>query len=106
MLYLVSDICYCHITFLDTWTQGFLVIIIIASELVINSDLNAFFAATWHRGYKKIMLTSAEHENFFLLISVKMPTTVGILTFMSRNKSIIGLFEPGKELNFLIYLYL
>ena len=34
------------------------------------------------------VLNSAEHEimNFFLLINVKMPTIVGILTFMSRKK--------------------
>ena len=30
---------------------------------------------------------------FFLLINVKLPTIVGILTFMSRKKSIPGLFE-------------
>ena len=28
---------------------------------------------------------------FFLLINVKMPTVVGILTFMSRKNSILGL---------------
>ena len=28
--------------------------------------------------------------NFFLLINVKMPTIVGILTFMSRKNSILG----------------
>ena len=33
---------------------------------------------------------------FFLLINVKMPTVVGILTFMSRNNSILGLSEPKK----------
>ena len=32
----------------------------------------------------------------FLLINVKMPTTVGILTFMSRKSSILGLSEPEK----------
>ena len=31
---------------------------------------------------------------FFLLISVKMPTSVGILTFMSGKNSILGLTEP------------
>ena len=32
---------------------------------------------------------------FFLLINVKMPTTVvGILTFLSRRNSVIGLAEP------------
>ena len=31
---------------------------------------------------------------FFLLINVKMPTSVGILTFMNRKNSILGLYEP------------
>ena len=31
---------------------------------------------------------------FFLLINVKMPTTVGILTFKNRKNSILGLSEP------------
>ena len=43
--------------------------------------------------------------NFFLLINVKMPTIVGILTFMSGKNSIIGLSEH-KKLSFLIFLYL
>ena len=43
---------------------------------------------------------------FFRLINVKMPTNVGILTFMSRKNSIIGISEPEKKLNFLIFLYL
>ena len=30
---------------------------------------------------------------FFLLINVKMPTTVGILTFMSKKNSILGLSD-------------
>ena len=33
---------------------------------------------------------------FYLLINVKMPTFVGILTFRSRKNSIIGLSEPQK----------
>ena len=33
---------------------------------------------------------------FFLLINVEMPTIVGILTFMSRKNSILGLCEPEK----------
>ena len=35
--------------------------------------------------------------NFFLLINVKMPTIVGILTFMSRKNSILDLSEPKKS---------
>ena len=34
--------------------------------------------------------------NFFLLINVKIPTIVGILTFMSWKNSILGLPEPNK----------
>ena len=41
---------------------------------------------------------------FFLLINVKMPRIVGILTFMSRKKSIIGLSEPEKKLIFFIII--
>ena len=41
----------------------------------------------------------------FLLINVRMPTIVGILTFMSRKNSIICLFEP-EMLNFLTFSYL
>ena len=54
-------------------------------------------SSTRPRGYKTFfMLNSAEHE-FFLVINVKMPTMVGILTFMSRKNSVIGLFEPEKR---------
>ena len=34
---------------------------------------------------------------FFLLINIKMPIIVGILTFMSRKNSILGLSEPNKS---------
>ena len=33
---------------------------------------------------------------FFLLINVKMPTIVGILTFMRRKNSILGIYDPEK----------
>ena len=43
---------------------------------------------------------------FFLLINVKMPTIVGILTFMNRKNSILGLSEPEKaELSWYFYTY-
>ena len=47
------------------------------------------------RRYKKFMLSSAKHE-IFQLINVKMPTTVGILIFMSKKNNILGLYEPEK----------
>ena len=48
------------------------------------------------------MLNSTEHE-IFLLINVKMPTTVGILTFMSWKNINLGLSEPEKGPIFLIF---
>ena len=33
---------------------------------------------------------------FFSLINIKMPTIVGILTFMSGKDSILGVYEPEK----------
>ena len=39
----------------------------------------------------------------FLLINVKMPTIVGIVSFMSRKNSILGLPEPEEKPNFLIF---
>ena len=41
------------------------------------------------------MLNSTEHE-IFPAHKVKMPTIVGILTFMSGKNSILGLSEPKK----------
>ena len=38
--------------------------------------------------------------NFFVLINVKTPTIVGILTFMSRKNSILG-YSSRKMLDFL-----
>ena len=43
---------------------------------------------------------------FFLLINVKMPTMVGIFTFMSGKNSILGLSQPEKKAEFLDILYL
>ena len=43
---------------------------------------------------------------FFLLINVKMPTIVGILTFMSRKNSILHLSEPDKSwISWYFYTY-
>ena len=54
----------------------------------------------WPLGYKNISCSTQLRRKFFLLINVKMPTIVGILTFLSRkkNNSIQGLSEPEKSL--------
>ena len=44
---------------------------------------------------------------FSLPINVKMPTIVGILTFISRKNSILGLAEPEKKVAFLgIFIFM
>ena len=48
------------------------------------------------RGYKTFFIIHLSMK-FFLLINVKMPTIVGILTFMSGKNSILGLSEPKKD---------
>ena len=45
-------------------------------------------------------------KKFFLLINVKMPTTVGILTFMSGKNSLLHLSEPEKSwISWYFYTY-
>ena len=49
------------------------------------------------QGYKTLfMLNSAENE-IFPAHKCKVQTVVGILTFMNRKSSIIGLSEPEKS---------
>ena len=51
-------------------------------------------------GPKVIKLFSCSTQlnmKFFMLINVKMPTIVGILTFMSGKNSLLGLSEPKKS---------
>ena len=44
-----------------------------------------------------VMHNSAEHD-MLAAHNVKMPTIVGILTFMSRKNSNLGLSEPAKSI--------
>ena len=56
--------------------------------------------ATFRPGPEVIKLFSCSTQlsmKFFLLINVKMPTIVGIVTFMSRKNSIFGLSESEKS---------
>ena len=67
-------------------------------SLRVDSILEGFFCCSETQSglevIKNFILNSAEHE--FLLINVKMPTIFGILTFMSRKISVLGLSEPKK----------
>ena len=48
----------------------------------------------WPLVYNKLACSTQMSMKFFLLINVKMPTIVGISTFLSRKNNIIGLSEP------------
>ena len=60
-------------------------------------------------GPKVIKLFSCSTQRsmkFFLLINVQMPTIVGILTFMSGENSILGLYEPNiSQISWYFYTY-
>ena len=59
-----------------------------------QTEQQAKHKITWPRGYKTFFtLNSTEHE-IFPANNVKMPTIVGILTFMSGENSMLGLSEP------------
>ena len=46
---------------------------------------------------KHFLCSTQLSMHFFLLINVKMPTIVGILTFMSGENSILDLSESKKD---------
>ena len=60
----------------------------------------------FYRGYKTFLCSTQLSMNFLLLINVKMPTIVVILTFMSGKNSILSLSEPKKAkfLDLLIHM--
>ena len=47
-------------------------------------------------GMKEMSCSTQLSMKFFLLINVKMPTIVGILTFISRKNGILGIYELEK----------
>ena len=55
-------------------------------------------------GIKLFSCSTQMRINFFLLINVRMPTNVGISTFMSVKNNILGLSEPKKPEFFDIFI--
>ena len=82
--------------------------LLMLSVCVFTSFPFDFDGGIWNqaRCHKNISCSTQLSMKLFLLINVKMPTTVGILTFKRRKNSIIGLSKPEKRLNFLIFLYI
>ena len=63
-------------------------------QLEISVLISVLFAVQSGPEIIKLVSCSAQLSiNFFLLINVKMPTIVGILTLMSRKNSFLGLSE-------------
>ena len=56
------------------------------TNCISGPDIINFFSCSFQLSMK-----------FVLLINVKIPTIVGIVTFMSRKNSIPGLSEPEKK---------
>ena len=53
---------------------------------------------TWPRGYNTFLCSTQLNMKFILFINVKMPTIIGILTFVSRINTISDSFITRKEL--------
>ena len=66
---------------------------------IANSEISDQTApvVVWPRGYEAIFMLNSTENEFFLLINVKMPTIVGILTCISGENSILCLSEPKKS---------
>ena len=67
-------------------------------SVIIDQNDWRVCAVEWNTGIEVIKLFSCSTQlsmEFFLLINVKMPTVVGILTFISGKNSILGLSEPN-----------
>ena len=62
-----------------------------------SSSFDLHHLLCWPWGYKKFSCSAQLNVKFFLLINVKMPTIVGISTFMSRKNISIGLSKPVKS---------
>ena len=64
------------------------------------------FHKSWPQGYKTSSCSTQLSIKFILLINVKMPTTVGILTFISRINTASESFKARKSFifyNFTLY---
>ena len=67
---------------------------------MLNSVEHEILNAHKYKKYQQIQLFSDSDKprmQFFLLINVKMPTIVGILTFMSRKNFMLNLVEHKKS---------
>ena len=88
-----------------TWSIGL-------GGLAVKTNLlqvTLFYPSRSNPGPEIIKLLSCSTHvsmKIFLLINVKMPTIVGILTFISRKNSFLGLPEPEKScLSWYFYAY-
>ena len=95
----IRENCSNHITLIQcaVWTC---VIMNDFLEFFDNIYMYTYMSQRDRPGPEVIKLFSCSTQlsmKFFLLINVKMPTFVGILTFMSRKNSILGLSESEKR---------
>ena len=71
----------------ELWARGY------KTFFMLNSGEHEILNAHKYKKYQEIQLFSDSDKLrmlFFLLLNVKMPTTVGILTFMSRKNFVLN----------------
>ena len=70
---------------------------ILYRETKYVATLHLNFAQTGPEVIKIFSCSTQLSMKFFLLINIKMPTIVGILTVLSGTNNILGLSEPKKS---------
>ena len=75
---------------------------VIKKKFLLNSVEHEISKADKHENIKKFSISQTQtclECYFFLLINLKLPTTVGILTFMSRKNSMLSCVEHESFFN-------
>ena len=76
-------------------------IVFLKESVPSERQLTCLELKNWPRGYKINSCSTQLSMKFSLLINVKMPTIVGVFTFISMKNNIPGLSEPEKKSEFL-----
>ena len=75
-------------------------VLLLEAKLILH--ISQFLYKTWPRGYKTFSYSTQLSTKFIVLINAKMPTIVGILTFVSMINTTN---ERLKARNVFIYRY-
>ena len=91
-----------YISDIGSWIRHCTIYMASSAKLALDLGIHAGCFCrekTWPRGYKNVPCSNQLSTKFIMLINVKIPTVVGILTFVSM---INATYERLKARNFFI----